>query len=58
MGIIGQVVAMILIGPSKVLGMKPNIPSVFAGLSLDGFFAAFTFVCVIPGVTEEIKKDR
>jgi hypothetical protein len=28
------------------------------GLFLDGFFAAFVFVCVIPGVIEEINESR
>ena len=30
----------------------------FGGLFLDGFFAAFVFVCVIPGVIEEINESR
>jgi len=45
---------MILLGPSKVLGMPTLISIMFGGLFLDGFFAAFIFVCVIPGVIEEI----
>lgn len=29
----------------------------FTGLVLDGFFTAFIFVCVIPGIIEEMSKD-
>jgi hypothetical protein len=29
----------------------------FTGLVLDGFFTAFIFVCVIPGIIEEMSKN-
>jgi hypothetical protein len=45
---------MVCLGPSQVLQITPALPIMFSGLSLDGFFAAFIFVCVIPGLIEEL----
>lgn len=41
-----------------MLNIPALIPIMFGGLFLDGFFAAFVFVCVIPAVIEEINLTR
>ena len=45
----------LLVGPSKLLGLPVSIPIMYVGFFFIGFFAAFCFTAVIPGVIDTIE---
>ena len=47
-----------LVGPSKLLGLPVSIPIMYVGFFFIGFFAAFSFTAVIPGVIDTIEIEE
>ncbi len=47
--------AVLLVGPSQLLGFQPYIWLIFLGVSLDAFFAAFLYIPVCPEIIEAVK---
>ncbi len=50
--------SILILGPSKVLGLPPSVTFMLIGMGLDGFFSAFMWVPLIPEITEGIELDQ
>jgi len=46
--------ALLLVGPSKILGLPDLIIVIYAGMFFVGFFAAFMFVPIIPEMIDAV----
>lgn len=54
-GSLCQALGILLVGPSKLLGLPVSIPIMYIGFFAIGFFAAFTFTAVIPAIIETME---
>lgn len=50
--------SIIILGPSKVLGLQPSVTLMLAGMAFDGFFSAFTWIPIHPEMTEGVELDQ
>ncbi len=53
-----QGVGILFVGPSKLLGLPTSIPLMYVGFFFIGFFAAFSFTVIIPGVIDTIEIEQ
>ena len=50
--------SVLILGPSKILGLTPSVTLMLIGMALDGFFSAFMWVPLIPEITEGVELDQ